>query len=1630
MNHNLKGNSNNIRKFGAGFLAMLMIMVSMSTMIFFVTSIKADDPNTSIWTTDVNGNPQNNFSPGDIVYIHGTGFTIGNNVDISINRPDGSVDVAPGGRFPESLPVVDENTNFSYEYDLDGVLGAYSIHAYDGTNYAEFAFTDASYIVESYSDNTYTTIKDFFNTGETVYGKGEKDGATTYMRLRFYDPSGNLKKELVSSVKVNTFTCDYTLPSDAATGEWDIRFYTSSSLSNPIWSLRDEDHFYVGIEYVDNPDLPYSCGINIVLIVDSSASISSTELTQMKNAYKSFVDALLPYTPTYMAVVDFDTTATLRQGYTNNVALLKAAINACTSGGYTNWQDALVKAHNTFPTRPRPNKPTLYIFSSDGNPNRWGPIGNMPNNYKRATIEAINQSNIVKDDGVRIITLGVGVGTELDDGRLKAISSDDAYYSVADFGQLSDVLLSLVSELCGGTIFIKKYINHQNASGWQFTAQVTTSGASVTPPNPTVTDENGTAMFDIQFDPGVTTANVNIIETLQPGYMLKNATAKACDGDQLGTPGANGIYNIAVSKLCFINCVFNNTEIPPPVTTKEYGSPKCIKDSNTYITSHTPIYLNTTYLGNYYVIHYRVWCQSGWSSWINGAPNTNVAFILNDLGSPWNQNCKHFIEYYADDSTAGKVETTHNQTFYVDNLGPSVGKEIGQPQYNHDGMNFVTTNTKIWLNATSGGGCDATQTAIRYIIRWWNNNAWVEVANKNIQGSKTWFYFTEGCKHELEFWAVDCLGNEGQHTIQTHYVDIEKPLNGTWDFIGPHFVKDGIDYITSQTIKRINVSDAGCGVGGAGVAKIDWSVKDKDMNVIASGTVRDGYNDGFSNAKVVVTGDNDPNPGKVSIGVTIKEDCVHYIYHKATDYLGNVGNNVAQVVRVDNKPPIVTKEVGKPSCNTDGTYCVTKNTRIWINATDDPSNSPCNVGSVDLTIGIWYNGVWNKTTYHVNSGSKKVSFTFEGAGVGGDCVHYVTYSAKDDLGNSIAEDNETFIVSSSTPQIIKQVGNPHCIVNQNTYCVKTTTPIYIDALIPLQGCYCPGLTVQYSLDKGGWITINVPYTYYFPIVCSHTLDIRAFDCRGVMVYDNESFYVDDTPPGKPIKTVGEPNAKLENDSMGHEQWLVFEGTMISFATPPGGGCCPSQNVDIQYRIWYLGVWSGWTDYTGSITLTGGCVHYLEARAIDCLGNIGEVDNETFWVCAPGGGEGDPIDIVYPQDGLTVNNGTLDVIIHAYDYLAQWPDLNVNLWIPGGRRDAPYLFYDVEPTDQVDYYIAHVPIYNYQDGAQITLQAGARDINGMYTESLPVTFTVDSTILWDQWMQNGWNLLTLPPNIGCNESVERVLSSIQGSYDAVFYYDYNKGWTSYWIGDEENELTEINGGKQYWVHITNEEGLRYYIGLPEIEIQSPVGGSTIENLVELDQIHGIAWNSEIGINEVAIKLSYTIGSTNYYWTGSDWGTSAVSLPCVLDNFEEYYIQNWIYDSSNVDWSKSETYKITATATDAYGCKTIDEISFSITKYHISGTISYYGSGDENIFVELIDESHPNFKCIDYISGPGPYTLSAPNGEYYVVAFMDLNGNHHYESTTEPAGAYGDDPPEPIIVNGADIYNIDFTLYDPS
>ena len=199
-----------------------------------------------------------------------------------------------------------------------------------------------------------------------------------------------------------------------------------------------------------NPELPDSCGLDIVLVIDSSASVDGIELGQLKDAFLGFVDKLLPSTPTEMAVVNFSTSASVLQGFTSNVTDLETAINTPVSNGSTNWDDGLYKARVLFPNRV--GNADLIIFASDGNPNqRDGHTGLHGDGIVDAVSEAdamewaIAEANAAKTAGVRIIALGIG--DSLNISNLEDISSSDAVI-ISDFDDLADDLLVLADELC------------------------------------------------------------------------------------------------------------------------------------------------------------------------------------------------------------------------------------------------------------------------------------------------------------------------------------------------------------------------------------------------------------------------------------------------------------------------------------------------------------------------------------------------------------------------------------------------------------------------------------------------------------------------------------------------------------------------------------------------------------------------------------------------------------------------------------------------------------------------------------------------------------------------------------------------------------------------------------------------------------------------------------------------------------------------------------------------------------------------------------------------------------------------------------------------------------------------------
>ena len=325
----------------------------------------------------------------------------------------------------------------------------------------------------------------------------------------------------------------------------------------------------------NNPVLPQTCGIDIVLVMDTSGSIDGTELTQMKNAYNGFIDALLPGTPTQMAIVDFDTAGFVAQGFTASAASLHTAVNAAVADGLTNWEDGLRDARGLFPNRA--DKPDLIIFASDGDPNTIGTngftsfVGEGP-----AVHAAIVQADLAKNAGIRIQTLGIG--TDPNVSNLESISSFDAT-TTTNFMQLEDDLFDLAVTLCGGTVSVHKLIDadgnpgttgdQTSQAGWIFNANVTSAGDSSTPPSG-ATDGSGYILFDISLG-GDQMATLNVVETVQPGYAVIAANCIAVGNGPLGTwNNGNAVNSITLGVLDIAQCTFINSLQKPFVVNKDF----------------------------------------------------------------------------------------------------------------------------------------------------------------------------------------------------------------------------------------------------------------------------------------------------------------------------------------------------------------------------------------------------------------------------------------------------------------------------------------------------------------------------------------------------------------------------------------------------------------------------------------------------------------------------------------------------------------------------------------------------------------------------------------------------------------------------------------------------------------------------------------------------------------------------------------------------------------------------------------------------------------------------------------------------------------------------------------------------
>jgi len=697
------------------------------------------------------------------------------------------------------------------------------------------------------------------------------------------------------------------------------------------------------------------------------------------------------------------------------------------------------------------------------------------------------------------------------------------------------------------------------------------------------------------------------------------------------SPGDNSIVNSSTTIV---------------LTASDPGGRECASDSST--------------------IYYRIFSKETgeWSNWT--ATGSGTAARIN-----FNENCTHYLEFYAVDSV-GNEEELHNYTYYVDNTAPQTGIQIGEPNVSKSSTTYyITTHTHIWLNA-SDTGCPGGEGVkeLHYSINGeetviydnqegdWNDTTGVISANITIP---------EECNHTLVYWSIDNAGNvENEHTIYLLVDNTPPAINLT---IGePKYDKNGNIFINFTTPIWVNVSDAGateeCTVGSVNLSVRVYNITGETTYLY--------HNESISN-------------GWINYSFTIDEECIHWINITAIDDLGNTAY-YNYTVHVDNSPPVLEKEIGEPKHPATITetetilhedfegafppanWTVIENSEaggIWKRNDDWGRNNYAggygycadadsdNFGSATMDTELWtpvldLSGYSSATLSFIaayndysDSDYADVDISVDNGATWVNLLHWEENHSPYGPGENVTIDLTPYVGSSSV--IIRwhyfgyydwywEIDNVTITGEKPLYYYITShTPIYLNIT---DNGLTPECTVgSLHVKVGVWNEINQTWNYtwynqtdspmnltiFMYEECKHYLNITMYDDLGNTAYDNETFYVDNSNPESHVETIV-PNHQ--------DAPITINVTALDFPECNASGV---KNVTLYYRYTpYNNSWndSDWEVYGmdtdgsdgwswGFSAPYGPGYYQFYSIAYDNLGHK-EMKNITpeAWVCVP------------------------------------------------------------------------------------------------------------------------------------------------------------------------------------------------------------------------------------------------------------------------------------------------------------------------------------------------------------------------------------------------------------------------------
>lgn len=266
--------------------------------------------------------------------------------------------------------------------------------------------------------------------------------------------AGVVDTTVVDPDTTNVWT-EYTRPGGQPSTQNVGRIWTDKSVFDDTYTFTNDDNAGLSGQTIEkgNSDFLVSLSalsstsnlkemvktsqpLDIVLVLDTSGSMSGNKMTNLKNAANSFIDAtaennrgLEQDQQTRLAIVQFASGANTRQQLSyvtdQNVQQYKNTINGFRASGATYAEEGLQRAQSVLDSGGRADVQQIVIFFTDGEPNHQNGFDDD------VAIEAVNVAHDMKVSGTIIYSIGVMNGADAsvtDDGGfneyMNAVSSN------------------------------------------------------------------------------------------------------------------------------------------------------------------------------------------------------------------------------------------------------------------------------------------------------------------------------------------------------------------------------------------------------------------------------------------------------------------------------------------------------------------------------------------------------------------------------------------------------------------------------------------------------------------------------------------------------------------------------------------------------------------------------------------------------------------------------------------------------------------------------------------------------------------------------------------------------------------------------------------------------------------------------------------------------------------------------------------------------------------------------------------------------------------------------------------------------------------------------------------------------